>query len=433
MLRFLDEESKRLQQRSAASWMSSQQIGFILPHTPLESQMCNANRGEIPFGNLSRSAQQRECKHSREIEIKRAQIVEHFQKECGSPSDQRILLAKFRQQRGVSLPNADFYLAPCSFLSQEIHTLQPITGIFTKKKIRSGELFGLYLGARCSIPRWQQFLCDMKLDTVRKDVYGRTSYIFDIQDREGRITIIDAYYLKDSTFGRFINTPMVGERHIFENVLFHQIELAGQHHIGIFASRDIEPDHELCAFYGDSYYFTRYDMENLLRKKIPDGWTEEDFKESTHWYETDIRQNPWPWTSRSTETRKKMKANTRAFFRELHHQNLQVGEISSTSEETGDALLKYYRQKWIKDKQVQQAYRDRQIRNKKAKRRTGFEDRPQRRRKKKKKTTTLPIQCDPVLNKDGIQSAEAPSIDGDLPIDLPSDHLFPPVGRASWE
>ena len=91
-------------------------------------------------------------------------------------------------------------LLPALFWSRDPH-LQPITGIFTKKKIRSGELFGLYLGARCSIPRWQQFLCDMKLDTVRKDVYGRTSYIFDIQDREGRITIIDAYYLKDSTFG----------------------------------------------------------------------------------------------------------------------------------------------------------------------------------------------------------------------------------------
>jgi hypothetical protein len=130
----------------------------------------------------------------------------------------------------------------------------------------------------------------------------------------------------------------------------------------------------------------------------------------------------------------------RKFFKELHHQNLQVGEMTASGEEVGQTLLNYYlTEKWPRNQRALQAYRERQKRAKVAKARTGFENRHKHRRKKKMAKTKIPTQTVD-LKVDTVEppALMSPSILNDLQ-DLPLEnryffddlHLFDPLNDLS--
>ena len=192
--------------------------------------------------------------------------------------------------------------------------------MFAKKFIPKGTLIGFYKGKVMTQRKWKRFLEKSHLSAVRRDVYGRASYVVHYKVKNGnRIEhyIVDGFDETTSSVFRYMNTCMVGERHIGENCFFHLWTFEKRFRVAILSLKDIHPGEELFVDYGERFFFTRYDAqirfsefllegkkENAQREtesfhecvqydKVKNKWSDAEVSKARKWYEEDKATNPW--------------------------------------------------------------------------------------------------------------------------------------------
>lgn len=311
------------------------QVALIHPHCPLGGQSANANRGSVneyiklvisrdlrlaeqkyiaSFNSLQESVMSQMTKQSEEKDL---EPLVSF--ECGGS----CLLPQLVSTPSTSCFSCQHHLVlkSTSLFHPRISNEFDFKGVFAEKFIPKGTLIGFYKGKVIPWKRWNRFLQKTQLSSIRRDVYGRASYIVDYKIIDGRNKVkhyvVDGFDPKTSSIFRYLNTCMVGERHLHENCCFQLWSWNKKFHVAVVSLKDIQPGEELFVNYGDRFFFTRYDAEVrftgfllegqksnspkevasfwecVKHDKIKNKWSEKEVKEAEKWFREDMAQTPW--------------------------------------------------------------------------------------------------------------------------------------------